>query len=124
MAPAKVYKEKDANKNVLKNKTLAVIGYGSQGHAHALNLKDSGYNVVVGLYPKSKSIEVAKKQGFKVLPTADAVKAADVIMVAVPDMRQRTYMKRTSLRILRRARRSYSSTDFRYTPASSRFRRA
>ena len=88
MAPAKVYKEKDANKNVLKNKTLAVIGYGSQGHAHALNLKDSGYNVVVGLYPKSKSIEVAKKQGFKVLPTADAVKAADVIMVAVPDMRQ------------------------------------
>lgn len=88
MAPAKVYKEKDANKSVLKNKTLAVIGYGSQGHAHALNLKDSGYNVVVGLYPKSKSIEVAKKQGFKVLPTADAVKAADVIMVAVPDMRQ------------------------------------
>ena len=88
MAPAKVYKEKDANKNVLKNKTLAVIGYGSQGHAHALNLKDSGYNVVVGLYPKSKSIEVAKKQGFKVLSTADAVKAADVIMVAVPDMRQ------------------------------------
>ena len=88
MAPAKVYKEKDANKNILKNKTLAVIGYGSQGHAHALNLKDSGYNVIVGLYPKSKSIEVAKKQGFKVLPTAEAVKAADVIMIAVPDMIQ------------------------------------
>ena len=88
MAPAKVYKEKDANKNILKNKTLAVIGYGSQGHAHALNLKDSGYNVIVGLYPKSKSIEVAKKQGFKVLPTAEAVKAADIIMIAVPDMIQ------------------------------------
>ncbi len=86
--PAKVLKEKDANKNVLKNKTLAVIGYGSQGHAHALNLKDSGYKVIVGLYPKSKSIEVAKKQGFKVMPTAEAVKAADVIMIAAPDMKQ------------------------------------
>ncbi len=86
--PTKVYTSKDAKPAVLKNKTLAVIGYGSQGHAHALNLKDSGYNVIIGLYPKSKSIEVAKKQGFKVMSTADAVKAADVIMIAAPDMKQ------------------------------------
>ena len=88
MAPARIYKEKDANKNILKDKTLAVIGYGSQGHAHALNLKDSGYKVIIGLYPKSKSIDVAKKQGFKVMTTAEAVKAADVIMVSTPDMKQ------------------------------------
>ncbi len=86
--PAKVYTVKDAKPAVLKNKTLAVIGYGSQGHAHALNLKDSGYKVVIGLYPKSKSIDVAKKQGFKVMSTSDAVKEADVIMIAAPDMKQ------------------------------------
>lgn len=86
--PAKIYTVKDAKPAVLKNKTLAVIGYGSQGHAHALNLKDSGYKVIIGLYPKSKSIEIAKKQGFKVMTTAEAVKAADVIMIAAPDMKQ------------------------------------
>jgi len=86
--PAKVYTEKDADRKILKDKTLAVIGYGSQGHAHAQNLKDSGYNVIIGLYPKSKSREVAKKQGFKVYDTADAVKKADVIMLGVPDMLQ------------------------------------
>jgi ketol-acid reductoisomerase len=86
--PAKVYSDKDADLGVLKNKTLAVIGFGSQGHAHALNLKDSGLNVIVGLYPKSKSIEVAEKLGFKVFTTAEAVAKADVIMVAVPDMKQ------------------------------------
>jgi len=93
MAVARVYKEKDAKKAVLKNKTLAVIGYGSQGHAHALNLKDSGYKVIIGLYPKSKSIAVAKKHGFEVMTTADAVKAADVIMVADPDMKQAAIYK-------------------------------
>ncbi len=86
--PAKVYTTKDAKMSVLKNKTLAIIGYGSQGHAHALNLKDSGLKVIIGLYPKSKSVEVAKKQGFEVYPTAEAVKKADVIMIAVPDMKQ------------------------------------
>jgi len=86
--PAKVYSEKDANLNVINRKTLAVIGYGSQGHAHALNLKDSGCNVIVGLYPKSKSIPVAREHGFEVYPTAEAVEKADVIMVGVPDMRQ------------------------------------
>jgi ketol-acid reductoisomerase len=82
---AKIYTNKDANLATLKKKTLAVIGFGSQGHAHALNLKDSGLKVVIGLYKKSKSREVAKKLGFEVMDTADAVKAADVIFVAVPD---------------------------------------
>ena len=86
--PAKVYTNKDANLNVIKNKTLAIIGYGSQGHAHAQNLKDSGANVIIGLYKKSKSVSVARKQGFKVYETAEAVKIADVIMIAVPDMKQ------------------------------------
>ena len=86
--PAKVYTNKDANIRVLKSKTLAIIGYGSQGHAHAQNLKDSGLNVIIGLYPKSKSVAVAKKHGFKVYDTAEAVKIADVIMLAVPDMKQ------------------------------------
>jgi ketol-acid reductoisomerase len=86
--PAKVYTDKDADLAVLKNKTVAVIGYGSQGHAHALNLKDSGVNVIIGLYKGSKSAAVARKQGFKVYVTAQAVKRADVIMVALPDMVQ------------------------------------
>ena len=86
--PAKVYTNKDANLRIIKSKTLAIIGYGSQGHAHAQNLKDSGMNVIIGLYPKSKSVAVAKKQGFKVYDTAEAVRLADVIMLAVPDMKQ------------------------------------
>jgi len=86
--PAKVYTDKDANLAVLKNKTLAVLGFGSQGHAHALNLKESGLNVIIGLYEGSKSIPVAKEKGFKVYPTGEAVKRADVIMVALPDTKQ------------------------------------
>ena len=85
---AKVYTDKDADLSVLQNKTLAVLGFGSQGHAHALNLKDSGLNVIIGLYEGSKSAAVAQEKGFKVLSTADAVKAADVIMVAIPDTKQ------------------------------------
>ena len=86
--PAKVYTDKDADLKVLKKKTLAIIGYGSQGHAHAQNLKDSGLKVIIGLYAKSKSVAVAKKQGFEVYETAEAVRKADVIMLAVPDMKQ------------------------------------
>ena len=86
--PAKVYNDKDADLNVLKNKTLAVLGFGSQGHAHALNLKDSGLNVIIGLYEGSKSIAVAEQKGFEVYPTAEAVRRADVIMVALPDTKQ------------------------------------
>lgn len=86
--PAKVYTDNDADLGVLNGKTLAVIGFGSQGHAHALNLKESGCRVIIGLYPGSKSRDVAEKLGFEVFDTADAVKAADVIMIAVPDMKQ------------------------------------
>ena len=86
--PAKVYKDTDANLANLHNKTLAIIGFGSQGHAHALNLKDSGLNVIIGLYEQSKSIEVAEQHGFAVYRTGEAVKRADVIMLAVPDMKQ------------------------------------
>ena len=86
--PAKIYTEKDADLRSISSKTLAVIGFGSQGHAHALNLKDSGCNVIIGLYPKSKSRPVAEKLGFKVFDTAEAVQQADVIMLAVPDMKQ------------------------------------
>ena len=86
--PAKVYTESDVNMSVLSDKVLAIIGYGSQGHAHAQNLKDSGQNVIIGLYNESKSWEVAKSQGFEVYETAEAVKKADIIMIAVPDMKQ------------------------------------
>src|SRR5262245_6725547 len=86
--PAKVYTDNDADLNVLQNKTLAVLGFGSQGHAHALNLKDSGLHVIIGLYEGSKSIPVAQEKGFEVFSTAEAVRRADVIMVALPDTKQ------------------------------------
>ncbi|KAB2657621.1 MAG: ketol-acid reductoisomerase [Verrucomicrobia bacterium] len=86
--PAKVYTDKDADLSILQNKTLAVLGFGSQGHAHALNLKESGLNVIIGLYEGSKSIAVAKEKGFEVYLTAEAVRRADVIMVALPDTKQ------------------------------------
>src|SRR6267143_3905331 len=86
--PAKVYTDKDADLNHLRNKTLAVLGFGSQGHAHALNLKDSGLNVIIGLYEGSKSIPVARERGFEVVTTAEAVRRADVIFVALPDTKQ------------------------------------
>jgi ketol-acid reductoisomerase len=85
---AKIYTEQDADLGVLQGKTLAVLGFGSQGHAHALNLKDSGANVIIGLYEGSKSIAVAREHGFEVVPTGEAVKRADVIMVALPDTKQ------------------------------------
>ena len=86
--PAKVYTDKDADLGVFKNKTLAILGYGSQGHAHAINLKESGCNVIVGLYPGSKSRAVAEEHGFKVYDTAEAVRRADIMMVGLPDMKQ------------------------------------
>src|SRR5436189_4204159 len=86
--PAKVYSDNDADLNVLKDKTLAVLGFCSHGHAHALNLKDSGLKVIIGLYEGSKSIPVAQEKGFEVVTTAEAVRRADVIMVALPDTKQ------------------------------------
>ena len=86
--PAKVYTDKDADLSALKGKTLAVLGFGSQGHAHALNLMESGLKVLVGLYEGSKSIQVAREKGFEVVLTGEAVRRADVIFVALPDTRQ------------------------------------
>src|SRR5215831_15469880 len=82
---AKRYYEKDGNLNHLESRTVAIIGYGSQGHAHALNLRDSGVDVVVGLYPGSKSWAKAEAAGLKVMNTADAAKAANMVMILVAD---------------------------------------
>ncbi len=85
---AKIYYMKDCNLDFLKKKTVAIVGYGSQGHAHALNLKESGVDVIVGLYEGSKSADKAKNAGLTVLPTAQAAKKADVIMMLTPDEKQ------------------------------------
>jgi ketol-acid reductoisomerase len=85
---ATIYYDADIDTSSLKESTIAIIGYGSQGHAHALNLKDSGYNVVVGLYEGSKSKATAEADGFEVLSNADASKRADVIMLCLPDTTQ------------------------------------
>ncbi|SPE37107.1 Ketol-acid reductoisomerase [Candidatus Sulfopaludibacter sp. SbA6] len=82
--PRRFY-EKDGNLEHLSGRTVAIIGYGSQGHAHALNLRDSGVDVVVGLYPGSKSWSKAEAAGLKVLTTGEAAKAADVVMILVAD---------------------------------------
>jgi len=80
-----MYYDKDCDLSLLKEKTVAIIGYGSQGHAHAQNLRDSGVKVIVGLYSGSKSAESAKKDGFAVLNAADAAKQADIVMLLVND---------------------------------------
>ncbi|NTV89504.1 MAG: ketol-acid reductoisomerase [Clostridiales bacterium] len=85
---AKMYYDADCNLGLLKGKTVAIIGYGSQGHAHAQNLKDSGVNVVVGLTPNSAKRSQVEKDGIKVLDTAEAAKAADFIMILTPDQTQ------------------------------------
>ncbi|MGN1135303.1 MAG: ketol-acid reductoisomerase [Oscillospiraceae bacterium] len=90
----KIFYQQDCDLGRLDGKTVAIIGYGSQGHAHALNLKDSGVNVVVGLYEGSKSAEKAKAQGLQVMSVAEATKAADLIMILIPDEKQaETYEK-------------------------------
>lgn len=85
---AKIYYAADCNLSLLKDKTVAVIGYGSQGHAHALNLHESGINVVVGLYNGSKSWTRAEEAGLKVVTVAEATKLADFIMILLPDEKQ------------------------------------
>jgi len=87
--PAKIYYDQDADLGLLKGKKIAIMGYGSQGHAHALNLRDSGQNVVVGLYKGSKSWAAAEKDGLKVAPVADAATMGDVVMILLPDQTQR-----------------------------------
>ena len=85
---AKMYYDADADLSLLKGKTVAILGYGSQGHAHALNLKDSGVEVVVGLYPGSKSWPKAEAQGLRVATTAEATAQSDIIMMLLPDPAQ------------------------------------
>jgi ketol-acid reductoisomerase len=86
---ARMYYDEDANLDYLKGKTIAVIGYGSQGHAHALNAKDSGANVVIGLYEGSRSTAKAEAEGLAVKSVGDAVAAADLIMILLPDETQK-----------------------------------
>ncbi|WP_339251482.1 ketol-acid reductoisomerase [Sporosarcina sp. FSL W8-0480] len=85
---AKMYYNQDINEGLLQGKTVAVVGYGSQGHAHAQNLKDSGFNVVVGVRP-GKSFDQAKEDGLEVKPVREAAEQADIIMVLLPDERQK-----------------------------------
>ena len=88
MMAAKIYYQEDCNLGLLEGKTIAVIGYGSQGHAHALNAKESGCNVIIGLYEGSRSWVKAQEQGFEVYTAAEAAKRADIIMVLINDEKQ------------------------------------
>ena len=94
MSNAKIYYEEDCNLNLLEGKTIAVIGYGSQGHAHALNAKESGCNVIIGLYEGSKSWAKAEAQGFEVYTAAEAAKKADIIMLLINDELQADMYKK------------------------------
>ena len=91
---ATMYYEKDCDLALLDGKTVAVVGYGSQGHAHAQNLRDSGANVIIALYEGSKSAVRAKNDGFEVLNTADAVKKADIVMILINDEKQAAVYKK------------------------------
>jgi ketol-acid reductoisomerase len=90
---ATLYYQKDCNPKALEGKTIAIIGYGSQGHAHALNLKDSGYKVIIGLYEGSKSWPTAEAAGFAVYPSAEATRLADIVMILVNDEKQAALYK-------------------------------
>lgn len=89
MEPLKVYYDEDANLDLLKGKKIAVLGFGSQGHAQALNLKDSGLDVIIGLYKGSKSWKKAEDYGFKVYEVAEAVKKAQLVAMLLPDEKQK-----------------------------------
>ena len=91
---AKIFYQSDCNLSLLDGKTIAIIGYGSQGHAHALNLKDSGCDVIIGLYEGSKSWAKAEAQGFKVYTAAEAAKRADIIMILINDEKQAAMYKK------------------------------
>ena len=94
MAEPRLFYQDDCNLSLLEGKTIAIIGYGSQGHAHALNLKDSGCNVIIGLYEGSKSWKKAEEQGFKVYVAAEAAKQADIIMILINDELQADMYKK------------------------------
>src|SRR5690606_7661046 len=86
---AEIFYDNDADMSIIQGRKVAVIGYGSQGHAHALNLRDSGVEVVIGLKPDSKSKHKAEEAGFTVLPSAEAAKWANVVVILAPDQHQR-----------------------------------
>jgi ketol-acid reductoisomerase len=90
---AQIFYQQDCDLNLLKDKTVAIIGYGSQGHAHALNLKESGVKVIIGLYNGSKSWKKAEDQGFEVFTAAEAAKQADIIMILINDEKQAAMYK-------------------------------
>ena len=90
----RIFYQEDCNLGLLDGKTIAIIGYGSQGHAHALNLKESGCNVIIGLYEGSKSWKKAEEQGFKVYTSAEAAKMADIIMILINDEKQAALYKK------------------------------
>ena len=90
----RIFYEADCDISKLDGKTVAIIGYGSQGHAHALNLKESGVNVIVGLYEGSKSWKKAEEQGMEVYTAAEAAKKADIIMILINDEKQAAMYKR------------------------------
>ena len=116
MAQARIFYQQDCDINVLKGKRVAIIGYGSQGHAHALNLKESGVDVVVGLYEGSKSWAKAEQQGLTVMTTEEAAKTSDIIMILIPDEKQAAlYKSHTSQRV----RLLHSHTALTFTLAAS-----
>ena len=94
MSEARIFYQEDCNLSLLDGKKIAIIGYGSQGHAHALNLKESGCDVIIGLYEGSKSWAKAEKQGFKVYTAAEAAKQADIIMILINDELQADMYKK------------------------------
>ena len=89
----KVYYEQDADLTLIKGKTVAIIGYGSQGHAHAQNLRDSGLEVIVGQRPGGRNYELAKEHGFAPVSAAEAASKADLIMILLPDQHQAAVYK-------------------------------
>ena len=119
---APIYYQSDCNLSLLDGKTIAIIGYGSQGHAHALNLKESGCKVIIGLYEGSKSWAKAEAQGFEVFTAADAAKQADIIMILINDEKQAAMYKRILSQTSKQATCSCSLTALRSTSDRSYLR--
>ena len=107
--PAKIYYDKDADLSVLKNKTIAILGYGSQGHAQAQNLRDSGCTVVVGQRPGGPNYDLAVSHGFKPVSVAEAVEQADIINMLLPDEVQADVFRENALPFTQKAQRLSAS---------------
>jgi len=117
--PAVIYYENDATLGPLQDKTVAIIGYGAQGHAHALNLRDSGLSVIVGLHEGSKSRAKAEAEGLTVTSVSDAAQRADVIMVLVPDHLQKSIYTESIEPYLTDGKTLILPTAFRFTSVRS-----